>query len=249
MKLYGLIGRSLEHSSSAEYFQAKFENEGLPEADYKLFEIEWPSSVVELARSYPDLKGLNVTIPFKKTIITFLDEIDDNAKEVGAVNCIRISQSSGRLFMSGFNTDVVGFRRSLEPLLTSQVRQALILGSGGAAMAAAKVMKDLGIEFRHVTRNGTFTYYDLDEAIIANTKLIINATPVGMYPHTEGKPDIPFDAIGQDHLLYDMIYNPEITNFMKEGINRGARAINGYRMFCIQAEESWKIWNDADFVS
>ena len=244
MRIFGLIGRSLSHSYSADYFNAKFRETGVRDGEYRNFEIEHPSVVRELVRDLPALEGLNVTMPFKVDIIPFMDEMDAVAAGTGAVNCIRIRRVAGKTIMKGYNTDVAGFRGGFLPLVAGRHYHALVLGSGGAARAVITVLREQGFRFLQVTRKGPLTYDELDPGLVSSAKLIINATSLGMAPLTGSKPAIPYDAIGREHLLYDLIYNPETTGFMQEGIDRGARAENGYRMFTLQADESWRIWHD-----
>ena len=239
--LFGLIGFPLTHSYSPKYFNEKFYREGI-NADYRAFELtdilEFPS----LLKDHPELKGLNVTIPYKQQVIPFLDGLSDAAMQINAVNCIDIRD--GKLI--GYNTDVVGFEKSLHPLLQPSHKKALILGTGGASKAVQYVLSKLNIEFLLVSRSkrqGTITYHDLDEEMIRENLLIINTTPLGMSPNTDSCPDIPYDAISKDHLLYDLIYNPEYTEFLNKGKAKGATIKSGEEMWHLQAEASWEIWN------
>ncbi|HEY8784821.1 MAG TPA: shikimate dehydrogenase [Mucilaginibacter sp.] len=259
MKQYGLIGYPLSHSFSKKYFTEKFEREKITDAEYHLFPIEHIRELPALLNSHPNLCGLNVTIPHKLSVLKYLDWIEHNAKVAGAVNCIRINAESpveaafsgevgirGHDFrLEGFNTDIYGFERSLRPLLKSHHDQALVLGDGGAARAVKCVLENLGINFKVVTRKpfpGNLLFTDLKPHHIKQNKLIINTTPLGMVPNIGECPPIPYEAITDDHLLYDLIYNPEKTLFLKKGGEHGATIKNGYEMLVLQAERSWEIW-------
>ena len=239
---YGLIGKPLSHSFSQRYFTEKFEREGLLDHRYDLFELDGIDELRVLVGETSGLRGLNVTIPFKQTVLPLLDAVDRLAAAVGAVNTIRVE--GGKLI--GFNTDVEGFRQTLMPLLQGRKPRALVLGSGGASRAVAFVLKELGIKFRVVSRSrerGDMTY-DLVEPIVVDVcTLIINTTPLGMHPDTASLPPIPYEAIGPKHVLIDLVYNPERTAFLSEGQRRGAVIANGSQMLRAQAEASWRIWN------
>jgi shikimate dehydrogenase len=239
--LYGLIGKKLDHTFSPGYFNAKFSREAI-EAYYYPFEIQDINLVRDLIQKTPELRGFNVTIPYKIEILPFLDEIDPDAKEIGAVNCVKLKGEK----MAGYNTDYVGFEKSLIPLLKSFHKKALILGTGGASMAVKFVLKKLGISFSFASRNELedgYSYDQLTEEIITGHKLIINTTPLGMFPTVEAAPAIPYEGIGQQHLIYDLIYNPAETKFLSFGKTHGASIKNGLEMLQLQAEESWRIWN------
>lgn len=245
MKLFGLIGYPLSHSFSAQYFNNKFREEKI-DADYRLFPIETIDKLPELLKKNDNFVGFNVTIPYKKAIFQYLDQIDETAKKIGAVNTVKIK--NGKLI--GYNTDFIGFAKTMENIDYKEI-SALILGTGGAAEAVAYTLKQLQIPFQFVSRTKigpqTIRYADLTMKMIAKNPLIINATPLGMFPNSETKPDIPYDAIDTSHTLIDLIYNPEETVFLKEGKRRGARTKNGEQMLVNQAEASWKIWNDLPF--
>ena len=241
MKRYGLIGRTLKHSFSKTYFTNKFEASGITDSVYENFELKTINEFPLLFSTYPDLKGLNVTIPYKEEVLPYLTGMNEVVKEIGACNCIRIDGET----LIGYNTDVVGFRCSLEPKLKPHHTKALILGTGGAAKAIQYVMKQLGIQYKTVSRSkteNTLSYNELDQDILANHPLIINTTPLGMYPNVESAPAVPYRFISPEHFLYDIVYNPEKTVFLQEGENRGAQICNGYEMLIGQAEESWRIW-------
>lgn len=242
MARYGLIGKPLGHSWSREHFTKRFKAEGLTAHRYDNYEIDRAGDLPALIGTTPGLLGLNVTLPYKQAVIPFLDAVDPLAAAVGAVNTIAIS--NGRT--TGHNTDVEGFRRTVEPLLAGEKPRALVLGSGGASRAVAYVLKELGIKFRVVSRSrerGDLTWDLLDPVVVKVCPLLINTTPLGMHPHVDGAPPLPYDAIGPGHLLVDLVYNPEDTRFMQEGRSRGARTCNGLTMLHAQAEASWRVWN------
>jgi len=247
MERYGLIGYPLTHSFSAEYFSEKFFREGIINCRYDLFPIDSIDNLLQLIKETKELKGLSVTIPYKQKIIPLLTSIDDVAKNIGSVNTIIIERNEN-IFLHGFNTDVFGFKESLKPLLKNHHKKALILGTGGAASSVAYVLNKLGIEYLFVSRTktwlpNTIDYSSLNEDIISTHNLIINATPVGMFPHIMNLPNIPYNYITKDHLLYDLIYNPSETLFLKKGIEKGVTVKNGMEMLYLQAEKSWEIWN------
>ncbi len=240
--MFGIIGYPLLHTFSPDYFNAKFAQSGLPYTYHK-FPLATIDELKTLIIGYPDLKGLNVTIPYKQSVIPFLNELDNTAKAVGAVNTIVIK--NGKL--KGYNTDVIGFTDSLKPLLQAWHNKALILGTGGASRAVAYSLLQFGISFQFVSRHpkeGRLTYSDLDPAIIEEHKLIINTTPLGMSPDTDTCPDIPYEWLTPRHLLYDLVYTPAETLFLLKGKEKGAVVQNGYDMLIGQAEASWHIWND-----
>ena len=242
MRRYGLVGKRISYSFSPGYFRGKFEELGLSDCTYQLFDLPDIEDFPLLIRKYPDLRGLNVTIPYKQAVIPFLDRLEGEAKHIGAVNTIRISGSE----CIGYNTDVTGFRESLAPLLRDNDRRALILGTGGASRAVARGLEQLQIEYRYVSRQagGAFlSYSELDKSMLGDYQLLINATPLGTFPNIGDAPDIPYEGIGSSHLLFDLIYNPPQTTFLKRGSERGARTLNGMEMLRLQAEASWEIWN------
>ena len=242
MRLFGLIGYPLSHSFSKKYFTEKFEEEEITECHYNLFPIKTIDELPNLLRNNPELEGLNITIPYKKQVLSFLDasNIPDG---LDACNCINIT--GGKLV--GYNTDVTGFEKSLKPLLKSYHKKALVLGNGGATAAVAFVLRKLAINFDIVSRkihNGsTFTYKEVDKKVMEENTVIINTTPVVLYPNTEACPDIPYKFLGESHLLYDLVYNPAKTVFLQKGEEKGATIKNGEEMLVLQAEESWRIWN------
>jgi len=242
MKQYGLIGYPLSHSFSKGYFAEKFLKENITDANYDVFPLEKIEDFTALYQNKENLIGLNVTIPYKQQVIPFLDELDETSANIGAVNTVKFTQGK----RIGYNTDAYGFEMSLKPMLQSHHTNALILGTGGASKAVEYVLKKLGISFQYVSRNKsdhTISYEQLDEFIIHNSKLIINCTPIGMYPNVDVAPNIPYNAISEKHLLYDLVYNPEETLFLKKGKEKGAQTKNGLEMLYLQAERSWEIWN------
>lgn len=239
---FGLIGKNIDYSFSRNYFQEKFKKEQLAYS-YVNFDIESITEFSSILKENSKLIGLNVTIPYKEAIIPYLDELSPEAKEIGAVNTIKVTPS-GKLV--GHNTDYYGFQKSLKPLLTNPHKAALILGTGGASKAIAYALKDLGIQTLFVSRTAKeniLSYEQLTEEIIQKHALIINTTPLGTYPNIESFPPIPYQYLKSSHLLYDLTYNPNSTMFMQKGGLKGAQTINGYDMLVGQAEKAWEIWN------
>ncbi|RPD40833.1 shikimate dehydrogenase family protein [Chitinophaga barathri] len=239
MRLFGLIGFPLSHSFSKGFFADKFRNESITGCHYENFPIPSIEEFPGLWAHHAELEGLNVTIPYKQAVIPYLDELSDAAKAIGAVNCIR--RKDGKL--TGNNTDVIGFSRSLQPLLQPQHTKALILGTGGAAKAVKYSLEQLGITYTEVSRSGPVQYEALNETMMREHTLIVNTTPLGMYPNVNEAPPIPYEFTGAQHLFYDLIYNPAETQFMKNGAAQGAAVKNGHEMLVLQAEASWEIWN------
>jgi shikimate dehydrogenase len=243
LKQYGLIGFPLSHSFSKEYFSKKFLAENILNVQYENYPFSSVDNFPAFISDHPALLGLNVTIPFKESIIRFLSDIDQDALQIGAVNCIRIRDHQ----LTGYNTDFKAFTRSLLPDLQPAHRKALILGTGGASKAIAFSLRKLGIEFLFVSRRKQFkmiiSYDDITEALIHEYTLIINTTPVGMFPDISSAPDIPYQFLSARHFLFDLIYNPDKTVFLKRGSQKGTQCKNGREMLIFQAEESWKIWN------
>lgn len=243
----GLIGYPLGHSFSKSYYLAKFEKENIQHIDYDLYSLENINKFEDLYLGDVQFKGFNVTIPYKMSIMNYLSELSDEAKVIGAVNCITIhhDEDSNTPLLKGYNTDAHGFEMSLTPLLNNDHRQALVLGNGGAAKAVLYVLAKLNIPYLIVSRtreNGDITYAELTEEIIEQHQIIINCSPVGTFPNTEESPAIPYQAISEGHILYDLIYNPEETLFLKKGKEKGATIKNGYEMLVLQAEKNWEIW-------
>jgi len=243
MRQFGLIGFPLSHSFSKKYFTEKFEKEGWQDCQYDNHPIDAITQLPDLLQSYPLLEGLNITIPYKEQVIPFLYKQSPVVKETGACNCIKIAD--GRL--TGFNTDVTGFELSLKERLAPHHKNALILGTGGAAKAVEYVLNKLGIAYRYVSRSpaeGRLVYEAVTPELLATFTLIINTTPLGTYPNINELPPLPYSALGSSHYLFDLVYNPAKTLFLQKGEAQGAVIKNGHDMLIIQAEESWKIWND-----
>lgn len=247
-KIYGLIGFPLTHSFSRQYFNEKFKSENI-DAEYVNFELPDIGDLMEVFAENPELAGLNVTIPYKEQVIPYLDEMDPEAEEIGAVNVIKIFRKASRpddFRLKGYNSDVVGFRLSIKPLITPARKKALILGTGGASKAVAQAFRTLGVEFTFVSRTkrpGVLTYEELTPALIADHKVIVNTTPLGMYPHVDECASIPYEALTPEHLCYDLLYNPDVTAFMRKAKAHGAEVKNGLEMLLLQAFASWNIWN------
>lgn len=279
MRQFGLIGFPLTHSFSEKYFTEKFQRENISDATYQLFPLEKIDSLPELISQHPNLVGLNVTIPHKEKVIPFLDELDETAKAVGAVNVVSLryeaservdgalresladasTQSDNigetfagkKVFLKGYNTDVHGFRRSLKPFLTSAHERALILGTGGASKAVEYVLKQIGVDCIFVSREKKnipgktiLTYDEVNTYVLSSCKLIVNCSPVGTFPNVNDFPKLPYDSIMPEHLLYDLIYNPAETEFLKRGKLQGAQVMNGLDMLKMQAEKAWEIWQN-----
>jgi len=249
MKKYGLLGYPLTHSFSKRYFTEKFEKENI-ESTYQNFEIDSITKFPEVIKNNPEIIGLNVTIPYKEQVIPYLDELNDSAREIKAVNTIRVIRTESGVHLKGFNTDTFGFESTLTPLLKDHHKKALILGTGGASKALKYVLGKLGIEYVSASieelKENEIRYEDIDEKMMAERLLIINATPLGTYPKVDTFPNIPYQFIGDKHLLFDLVYNPEVTQFMAKGMANGAIAKNGYDMLLGQANKSYEIWNSEE---
>ncbi len=245
-KVYGLIGFPLTHSFSMNYFNNMFESENI-DAEYVNFEIPEIGDLMEVVSENPNLAGLNVTIPYKEQVIPYMDEMDAEAALIGAVNVIKlIKTDDGDIKLKGFNSDVMGFQNSIAPLLNAKRNRALILGTGGASKAINRGLLNLGVEPTFVSRSareGVISYADLTPEVMAAHKVIVNCTPLGMYPDVDRCPDIPYDLLTPEHLCYDLIYNPDTTAFMRKSRAYGAEVKNGLEMLLLQAFESWNIWN------
>lgn len=242
-----MIGYPLGHSFSRNFFNEKFASENI-QAEYVNFEIPSIEQFPEIIRANPSLAGLNVTIPYKEAVIPYLNRLDTDAAAIGAVNVIRINRISPKeTELVGYNSDVIGFSRSIEPLLEPHHKKALILGTGGASKAVNFGLKKLGLETLFVSRSRhdehTLTYQELTPELMDEYKVIVNTTPVGMYPNADEYPDIPYECLTHKHLLYDLLYNPDTTLFMKKGSEQGAVVKNGIEMLLLQAFEAWDIWN------
>jgi len=249
MHTYGLIGFPLKHSFSSKFFTEKFAREGV-EAEYLNFEIEDILQLREVILFNQHLRGLNVTIPYKEQVIPFLNEITPEAQRIGAVNTIKIEREPGNMYfyhLTGYNTDYVGFKKSIEPLIRPRLhKKALILGTGGASKAVRQVFEEMNIPWKYVSRTGSderFTYNEIDEAVLLEHKIVVNCSPIGTFPKDEECPDIPYRFLTHEHLLYDLIYNPSETLFLKKGKTQGATIKNGAEMLELQALAAWEIWS------
>lgn len=243
MRLFGLLGYPLTHSFSQKYFTEKFHKLGIADAAYENFSIPDIQELQKILDTRKELAGFNITIPYKKSVIPFLDEASEPVRKMGACNCIKIIDGK----LKGFNTDVVGFQKSLEPFLKPYHQRALILGTGGASAAVEYVFQQLQIPYQFVSRTGSsnaISYGRLNKEILDSHQLIINTTPLGMFPKLEDCPDIPYQFISPHHHLFDLIYNPTETKFLQQGKKQGATIQNGFEMLILQAEESWRIWNE-----
>ncbi|MBQ0787674.1 MAG: shikimate dehydrogenase [Oceanihabitans sp.] len=243
MRKFGLIGKNIDYSFSQSYFAAKFKAEKITDATYQNFDLESISDFPTLLEDI-HIKGLNITIPYKEVIIPYVDKLDKNARKIGAINTIKFTKK-GKL--KGYNTDYYGFKNAILPHLKAQHTSALVLGTGGASKAIAYALKKLNITYTYVSRSATkenqISYEQLTEEIIKTNTIIINCTPLGTFPDIKACPNIPYAAITEEHLLFDLIYNPEESTFLHYGKQKNATIINGYNMLQLQAEKSWKIWN------
>ena len=248
MDTYGLIGYPLGHSYSRAFFTEKFEREHIA-AQYLNFPIPQAEELIRVIEEHPTLRGLNVTLPHKQAVIPLLHELSPEAARIGAVNVIRVRHEEGGLRLKGFNSDVIGFRESLRPLLQPHHRQALVLGTGGASRAVCHGLEQLGLEWTYVSRTprpGMLTYADLSPETLQRYSVIVNCSPVGMYPQVDSCPALPYEALSDRHLLFDLVYNPEETLFLKRGAAQGAATKNGLEMLRLQALASWDFWTAED---
>lgn len=245
-KIFGIIGYPLSHSFSKKYFEKKFADEKL-NYKYLNFEIKNIDEIKSLLKKHPDIQGLNVTIPYKQQVIKYITGIDKEAYTIGAINTIKIDKIKNKTLLTGYNTDIKGFEITLEPKLKKHHQKALILGTGGASKAIKYVLQKFGFTITEVSRNpltkNQLSYEMVDKQIIEENQIIVNTTPLGMYPNINECPNIPYEYINSEHVLFDLIYNPEETQFLKKGKILGACTINGLKMFYAQAELSWEIWN------
>ncbi len=246
MKRYGLLGYPLTHSFSKRYFTEKFEKENI-DSTYQNFEIDNINKFPDIIKNNPEIVGFNVTIPYKEQVIPYLDELNDSAREIGAVNTIRVKRTAAGIHLKGYNTDTFGFESTIKPLLQEQHKKALILGTGGASKALKYVLTKLGIEYISASieelKENEIRYDEIDEKMIAERMVIINATPLGTFPKVDASPNIPYEFLSDRHLLFDLVYNPEVTQFMAKGKAKGATVKNGYEMLLQQAIKSYEIWN------
>ncbi len=244
MDKYGLIGYPLGHSFSIGYHNQRFADEGI-NAKYYNFEIKDIEQIIEVLGQNPELKGLNVTIPYKEKVLPYLDYVSPEARAIGAVNVIRVLHEGSKIVLRGYNSDVIGFVQSIEPMLESHHKKALVLGTGGASKAVTYGLKSLGIEpvcVSRYERPGTVQYESITPDVVHEYNVIVNCTPVGMFPKTDACPTLPYEALDEDNILYDLIYNPDETLFMKKGAERGAQVKNGLEMLLLQAFASWEFW-------
>ncbi len=247
MRKFGLIGYPLGHSFSKKFFTEKFAREQIIDCSYDNYPLTSLDQFSELILSDPALFGLNITIPYKSEVIKYIDNIDLEASEIGAVNVVKIKRTGGQVKLYGYNSDVTGIMDSLFSSVTPELKNALVLGTGGSSRAVCFVLNRLGLSYTLVSRNrkpGLLTYSDLTPDIINKTGLIVNTSPLGMYPDINSKPDINYNLLNEKHILFDLVYNPEITSFLKKGKERGCKIISGLRMLQSQAEKAWEIWND-----
>lgn len=245
MDKYGLIGYPLGHSFSIGYHNQRFADEGI-NAKYLNFEIPSIDDLPAVLSQNPELKGLNVTIPYKEKVIPFLDYVSPEARAIGAVNVIRVEHQGKKITLKGYNSDVIGFTQSIEPLLENYHKKALVLGTGGASKAISYGLKSLGLETVYVSRYerpGTIQYGSITPEVVEEYNVIINCTPLGMFPKTEECPSLPYEAMNERNILYDLIYNPDETLFMRKGAQQGATVKNGLEMLLLQAFASWEFWN------
>lgn len=244
MRQFGLIGQSLSHSFSAKYFNDKFEKEGIPDARFDLFELKSIEELKSVLQKNPDLEGFSVTIPYKETIIPFLDDMGPIVKEIGACNCVKVKD--GKLI--GYNTDVEGFSQSILPLIERHQYSAIVLGNGGASKAVVYALEHMSIDVQVIARNpkneSERSWDKLDAALMEQYKIIVNTTPLGMYPEINAAPDIPYPAMDRFYLAYDLIYNPEKTSFLQKSEDQCAEISNGLEMLQLQADAAWAIWNE-----
>jgi shikimate dehydrogenase len=247
MRKYGLIGYPLGHSFSQSFFSAKFEKENIEGCSYSNFPIASIGMLPGLIESEPELQGLNVTIPYKSEVLRFLDKIDPEAEEIGAVNVLKIHRGNGKIRLTGFNSDVTGIRDSLKPLISKSSKEAVVLGTGGSSKAVCHVLRHFGLRITQVSRiskPGVISYDDLDAQTLHNATVIVNTTPLGMFPDINARPDIDYAQLHEDQVLFDLVYNPEYTLFLKSGLERGCKVVTGLKMLHSQALRAWDIWND-----
>jgi shikimate dehydrogenase len=246
MRKFGLIGYPLGHSFSKKYFTEKFSREHIKGCSYENYPLTNISQITDLIMDN-ELEGLNVTIPYKSSVIKFLDKIDPEAEAVGALNVIKIKRTTDKTELRGFNSDIIGIMDTLIPVLSPEIKNALVLGTGGSSKAVCHVLKKINVHYTLISREKKsfcLTYSDINSEILGKTRLIINTTPLGMYPETKSKPDLNYDLLGSKHILFDLVYNPEITEFLKMGKERRCTILSGIKMLHSQAERSWEIWNN-----
>jgi shikimate dehydrogenase len=246
MRKFGLIGYPLGHSFSKKYFTEKFLKENIKDCSYENYPLENLDNFRELVSVEKELCGLNITIPYKSEIIRFLDVIDNEAEEIGAVNVINIRRYHNHITLCGYNSDITGIHDTLLPYVGDSLQNAIVLGTGGSSRAVCHVLKKFGMNVSLVSRDrkpGVFIYSDIDKAFLDRTRIIVNTTPLGMYPNISGLPDINYNDLNSNHILFDLVYNPEITSFLRRGAEQGCTIISGLKMLHSQAEKSWELWN------
>lgn len=247
MRKFGLIGFPLGHSFSKKYFAEKFAKENITDCSYENFPIQNLNLLPELIAGDPEICGLNVTIPYKTDILKYIDESEPAINEIGAVNVLKIKRINGKIRISGYNSDVTGIRDSILPVMNDRLKSALILGTGGSSRAVSYALKKLGLKVILVSRKrrpGIIGYEDITAELLKKTDLIVNTTPLGLFPNTSAKPEIDYSLLNKDHILFDLVYNPELTSFLEAGKERGCKIITGLKMLYSQADRSWEIWND-----
>lgn len=247
MRKFGLIGYPLGHSFSAKYFTEKFINEHITDCSYENYPLTDINQLRNLIIDDPALSGLNVTIPYKSEVLDLLDYIDPEAKEIGAVNVVKIKRLNDKTELFGYNSDITGIRDTLLPYISNKIESAIVLGTGGSSRAVCYVLRKLGLKVTLVSRNrkpGILRYSDIDSDMLRETRFIINTTPLGMFPNIDTKPDLKYNLLTEKHILFDLVYNPELTIFLKMGKEQGCTVISGLKMLHSQAEKSWEIWNN-----
>ncbi|MBN2664445.1 MAG: shikimate dehydrogenase [Bacteroidales bacterium] len=249
LKLFGLIGESLKHSFSERYFKQKFVKENLTTCDYRNFELDSVDEFPKLIQLFPELQAVNVTMPYKEKILKYIDVLDEQAEKIGSVNVVVIKRYDKKTVLKGYNTDAYGIEVTLLNTLKSSINNALVLGTGGAAKAVVYVLEKFGINYQLVSRKNNnsvkYLYQDLSNRVLNEHNLIINTTPLGMFPNVNSAPDIQYKYLGKEHILIDLIYNPSLTKFLKQGKEMGATVVNGQEMLTSQAEKSWEIFCSA----
>jgi shikimate dehydrogenase len=247
MRKFGLIGYPLGHSFSKKYFTEKFLAEDIIDCSYENYPMKSLDGFRDLVIADNEICGLNITIPYKSEIIRFLDYMETEAEEIGAVNVLKIRRTANQVKLYGYNSDVTGIRDTLVPFINSDVRNALVLGTGGSSKAVCHVLMKLGLKVSQVSRNRKpeiLEYSDVDSGIVERTQLIVNTTPLGMFPNIESAPELNYKSLNRNHILFDLVYNPELTTFLRLGAEQGCKIISGIKMLHSQAELAWKIWND-----
>lgn len=250
MRKFGLIGYPLSHSFSKIYFTEKFLSEHIRDCSYENYPLENLNNFMELVASDDKLCGLNITIPYKSEIIRFLDLINPEAEEIGAVNVVKINRHDGQITLHGYNSDITGIKDTLLPFIRDDVKNALVLGTGGSSRAVCYVLKKFGLNVSLVSRDiksDVLRYSDVDRVVLEHNQLIINTTPLGMFPNIGTMPEINYKILNRNHILFDLVYNPELTSFLKMGVEQGCSVISGIKMLHSQAEKSWEIWNNDSF--